>query len=480
MTTIKSVEFNPNYSINYPDADTFDVFNNVALTNIAAFQDASGNAQNLTLGASSNVNIEAHDGINVYFAQPDSVTYYNTKIVNNARVDTPILEMHNDLATTFLSANNLSLNLSGMDSNRTTTVSRTTMQTSNYSQLVDTPLGNGFVFAPSMQLLSNLDVKNDIVSHNNIACSGNMFSSTMNLYKNKDINTQISYAFYINEFDQLDIVRYKKSTTTQAPYVTTMTEAKRIFTFGKIDENHTGDLLKYTAVNEFNGIVGPSTGLSTGQVTSLTNMLWSSSPGGQNVYYNNGNVGIGTITPREPLDVEGNMVIGGVLYPLTTSTFDLGKATKAFNNAYVTSLNIKGGTITIDQTSGSLILEGTDNVQVNLTNLQNITNEAYLASEWSSNLLGTNGINGGSGGLGSQWHSSNNIVSISSSNIGINTTNPVSELDVRGTITACNLTILGSLTTTQVVSQYQSSAFTTSNTYGSILYSATGITFAKW
>ena len=64
MTILKSVEFNPHYGIDYPDNTEYSVLNGIAALAVTAYSDQNSNAQNLTLGASSNVNIEAYEGVN--------------------------------------------------------------------------------------------------------------------------------------------------------------------------------------------------------------------------------------------------------------------------------------------------------------------------------------------------------------------------------------------------------------------------------
>ncbi len=51
----------------------------------------------------------------------------------------------------------------------------------------------------------------------------------------------------------------------------------------------------------------------TTQGTAATGGLWSSS--GSNIYYNTGNVGIGTVSPSEKLDVVGNIELTGTVIP---------------------------------------------------------------------------------------------------------------------------------------------------------------------
>ena len=434
MTVLKSIVYNPNYDISYPDVTFMNTIGSAAALNINAYKDSSNVTHNLTLGASSNVNIEALEGVNVYFDESNALTVFNTSVSNNVRQDREILNISSDQLSTYLTASNLKLVVSGQDSLQTTSISQTTFSTSNLAQLVDTPLGNGFIFATPMQLKANLDVADDVVSHNNIACSGNIFSSTLNLYKNvtEGSNTQVAYAFYINEYDQLDLVRYNKYDNEN----TISSSMKRIATFGKVENsNQTGDLNNYVAIDQFNGIVGQSNGVTT----NFTSVLWGNSPNGSNIFYNNGYVGIGTMTPSEILHInQGNLRIGGAILPDADMTYSIGTQNLQFNDIHVGTVNVGGGSISTDPTSGSILLEGTDYVQVNLTSLVEQVNDTSNALFSSSFTPGSGGGSGGGGvNITSNITMSNygqTLLFSSNNNLGINTSNPTEALHVNGNI----------------------------------------------
>ena len=429
MTILKSVEFNPHYGIDYPDNTEYSVLNGIAALAVTAYSDQNSNAQNLTLGASSNVNIEAYEGVNMYFTEQNAVTLYNTSTAGSVRTDTPILKIHNDSATTFLASSNFMLNLTGQDSVQTTTVSQTTLFTSNSSQCLQTPLGNGFVFEKTVTI-PNLYASSNIVAQHNIACGGNMFTTSLNLYKNESNNAQVAYAFYINEYDQLDLIRFNKTTNLVTETVTS--HASRIATFGKFTDSNTGNINDYTVLNEFNGLMVGGTGSgSTGSTTGVTTLTWNSGPSSNSVYYNAGNVGIGTMSPTEALQVVGNARIGGIIYPDSSNMYDLGKVGYSFRNVYANTLNINGAILDTDIT-GAVIIEGTDNVQINMTSLQTIVNETFLNAEWSSNAIGSGSVT--SSGGSSQWTSGVNDIYILSSNVGIGNSSLGATLDITGTL----------------------------------------------
>lgn len=427
MTAVlESVMFNPNYGIAYPDSTIINTFNTINATTLNAYSDEDGVAQNLVMGATSNVNIEALEGVNIYFDESNALTIFNTSTSNDVRTDTAIFTLQKDASTTSIIAPSLSLSLAGGDTYSTTKISAVTFQDSNATQLMNTTALNGFLIGQPTHLLSNLNVNEDVVSHNNIACSGNLFSSTLNLYKNINdsndgSNAQVAYAFYINEHDQLDLIKYNKYNNSN----TVTSIAKRIATFGKLENtasNITGDLNNYTAINEFNGIVGQSNGLTSG----LTTVLWSSTAGGSNIYYDNGLVGVGFISPTERLHVNGNVKINGNVLPQSNLSFNMGSADLKYANVYTDTLDFGGGIITMDKSSGAVLVEGSDLVQINMTSLVSKANSTSNALYNPSNIQIKSQVSLSYYGTVDIYTSNNNL--------GIGTSDPLYPLHISGTV----------------------------------------------
>ena len=133
----------------------------------------------------------------------------------------------------------------------------------------------------------------------------------------------------------------------------------------------------------------PSWGQVKTAITDLSNSIVSSywDLSGSNVYYNTGNVGIGTSSPSEALEVSGNIVLWG-------------------------DLSMNGGQITF-------IGDATDNSGV---------------PSWGQVQQAINDGSGGSGGS-THWDlSGTNIYSNNSGNVGIGTANPTVKLDVSGSV----------------------------------------------
>lgn len=398
MTTVFA---QPDYSVDY-DASILNTFHTIAASKVNAYIDESGGVQDLTLGASSNVNLEAFDGINIFFDKDHALTVFNTVMQSNVRTDTPILKVSQDPAQkiTYLQSSNAPLYLSGLDSNVSTKISQTLFTASNVTQVLKTDL-DAFDFRAPLYLSSNLDVSKDVVSHNNIACAGNMFSSSLNVYKNYTgsnvgSNSQVAFGFFINEHEHLELVKYHKYTVSNVVH----SEMKRVATFGKMPGNGVGNLSNYSALNEFNGIVGQS----NGNTPQMTNMLWGSQSGTSNVYYIAGNVGVGTAVPSEKLHVKGgNLKVQGDILPDSNLTYDLGSSNLRWKDLYLSgnTINLAGATITVTE-AGTIALQdknGTPAVDFSdLTSNANLalgiaTEASNMAFSLASTTINSNAIN---------------------------------------------------------------------------------------
>ena len=80
------------YSIDRYD-DTLSIMDNIVAKTLNAYKDENNTHYNLTLGASSNINIEAARGVNVYFNSSNATKLYNSTYVGDIRTDTNILNI---------------------------------------------------------------------------------------------------------------------------------------------------------------------------------------------------------------------------------------------------------------------------------------------------------------------------------------------------------------------------------------------------
>ena len=93
------------YSIDRYD-DTLSIMDNIVAKTLNAYKDANNAHYNLTLGASSNINIEAARGVNVYFNSSNATKLYNSTYVGDIRTDTNILNISSLSNITYISTSN--------------------------------------------------------------------------------------------------------------------------------------------------------------------------------------------------------------------------------------------------------------------------------------------------------------------------------------------------------------------------------------
>ncbi|MCD4744995.1 MAG: hypothetical protein K8R58_01710 [Bacteroidales bacterium] len=197
---------------------------------------------------------------------------------------------------------------------------------------------------------------------------------------------------------------------------------------------------------------------------SSDDVVWEESGG--NVYYNAGNVGIGTSTPLEKLDLNGNLKVLGNAYSDNTG-IDLqisqsvsGKGGKVYikagdaQNNY--SANHWGGDIEIkagngnNNSGGNIRIEGGKSSIWTLSTLPTEVNIFGGSIDGAPSVYNNSGLitieSGKQLGANSPNRSGGNILLLPgtsegsgvSGNVGIGTSNPVDKLDVNG-----NLKVLG-------------------------------------
>ena len=508
------------------ESSVLNTLTNIAATSIVASRDLNNNAYDLLIGASSNVNIEALENIKLYVDGDSSVQFFNSSLSNNVRTDTNILDIYSSNATTYMTTSNQRLQISGMDSNittqiasaiiessnsitylytpsqelqvfggdsnATTMISSTTFANSNNYQLLTSSQSLGLQITNSVQLNSNLIVTSDITGYDNLAVCGNMYAPNINLYRNiapnasNNYQNQVAYGFHINEYEQLEILKYNQYGTSNGD--PSSYRIMKMIAFGENVQTLIGDPSAYTAMNEFNGIVGVGSGSSnnnaSGVTSGITNMLWSANPDKSRIYYNYSNVGInnpdprywldvngdihsskrilvqsnlgvGTLNPQAALHVVGSSIFEGDIIPAGNGIYNLGSATNRFNTCYISAHTLDMGTSQIHaDESGSIVFSDSNghpqNISTNSVVISN-SNATFLIQMDDNNNLYAYRSN--SDGLTPVSVVQN--VYISGSNTGINNPNPASSLDVIGEINlagdmhiSSNLTISGNLTVT--------------------------------
>jgi len=184
------------------------------------------------------------------------------------------------------------------------------------------------------------------------------------------------------------------------------------------------------------------TGISAGQWTE----------NGSDIYYNTGNVGIGTTAPKNKLDVEGGGVIGAT-YSGTNTAPSNGLLVEGNvgigTTAPVALLNVAKTNGTLNALIGDYIAISNSAANLQVTNTsgnstvrvgQDVTHNGYLS--WTYNATA------GSAGMYLSTYGGNNplVLQDSGGNVGIGTTAPDYKLDVSGTGRFTQPVIVGSPT----------------------------------
>ena len=317
-----SVMYNPSYSIGYDvDATFLNELPIIASRAINSYKDSSNIAHDLLVGASSNLNLESKNDTNIFVYQGSSVKIYETTVQDEVRTDRNILTISDSNNTTTLiapeAASSNSVILKAADPQNTVTVGSMTLNNSAGYQMISTTAPNGFIMSDLLSVNGSVTAAGDLVTQMDIKAAGDMFGRTMNLYKNVGSSnlSQVAYAFYINEYNQLELLRYQKFPSESNILGTSAQE--KIMTFGTAIFNQNGhkevpfSTSNYQALDVFNGLAsssngsgnlsGGSGGFGGGSSPFLVNTSG-------NVYLPEGTyLGLGTSEPAYNLDVNGTI-----------------------------------------------------------------------------------------------------------------------------------------------------------------------------
>jgi hypothetical protein len=414
----------PQYNLTY-DPLILNIVDNIASTHINSYKDINGQTYNMTIGSSSNVEVEAMNNIRTFMG--DSMMFYKTTYENDVRSDSNILSLTSTNDVVYIETDNQVLVVSGRDTSNTTVLSHTTFEDSNLYQHLTTTNINGFDIGNSTCFSSNVLVKSDLNALQNIA-GANCFTNTLNLYKNKLVdashsNSQVAYGFYINEFDQLELIKFDKFGSNGGAQTY---DIKKVVTFGNMGSTQASDPNNYTILNQFNGIAGASNGVTAG----ITPVSWTATADKQSIYYTTSNVGINTTNPQHWLDVRGDGFFQGNLY-LSDGTSEYAMKADSVNDTIAFYKVVDGSLVPIAFGGGG---GGPDiNALYKSSNLSDLTNIVFarnnLGMGTSCNVTFNNltVANGSVNTLYTNFNTaSNNLVSLSnyiySSNL-VNTNN---------------------------------------------------------
>ncbi|PNH00339.1 hypothetical protein TSOC_013844 [Tetrabaena socialis] len=203
MSVLTSVITQPQYFHDYSDQDVRTDIPNIVSTSLSAYLDAQGSPQCLTLGATSNLNVESAMDVNVYMGTSNAYTLYTSSFENATRSDVEVLTVSALNDTTLIEAPaNIQIQSA---SNGTIAVGSLQVTATDTTQVLSTTK-NSFLFTEPVQ------VQGDIVVSNNILSSGSIYGQNMNLWLDRENKsyTRIGYALTINSNDNLEVIKYAK------------------------------------------------------------------------------------------------------------------------------------------------------------------------------------------------------------------------------------------------------------------------------
>ncbi|PNH00020.1 hypothetical protein TSOC_014179 [Tetrabaena socialis] len=203
MSVLTSVITQPQYFHDYSYQGVRTDVPNIVSTSLSAYMDVYGSPQSLTLGATSNLNVESAMDVNVYMGASNAYTLYTSSFENDTRSDVEVLAVSACNDTTFIEAPaNIQIQSA---SNGTIAVGSLQVTETGTAQVLSTSK-NSFLFTEPVQ------VQGDLLVSNNILTSGSIYGQNMNLWLDRENKsyTRIGYALTINSNDNLEVIKYAK------------------------------------------------------------------------------------------------------------------------------------------------------------------------------------------------------------------------------------------------------------------------------
>ena len=240
LDTTLSSAYNSLYQL-----DSYQTLTNVIAKNVTAYKNDLGAAQDLVIGASSNVHVEAVTSVSSHVKDTGLFKFFATTTSNNQRVDEEIFRIAKGSSATLLTAgSNMGLTLVSRDNMNTAKLSGVTMCNNGVYQYItaDKPL--------------KFDAVGTAMS--NLVASDHVFGSDFNLVKtyqsasNPGDLVKAGYSFRMNDDNHLELLRYSnflESGGSRDVYV-------KVATFGRanIVRDSVGDIEDYDAYDTYSNI----------------------------------------------------------------------------------------------------------------------------------------------------------------------------------------------------------------------------------
>jgi len=358
---------------------------NIVTHNISAYKDLDGLPQSLTVGATSNLNIESALDVNVYLGKSNAYTLYTSEYSGGVRTDTEILKVDRNTSgsTTVISGpSNIQITSSDV-ANSTFTVGSLELSQDATAQIIDTAMNN-FRFEKGMQ------VQGDVAIANNLITSGNIYGANMNIWLDTSNKTydRIGYGLHINDKDQLEIVKYAKFTSNSV--------LKKVAVFGSgtptlSDQSDAASYLVFdslgnVSVASSNGSLNPvaSTNASSGSDMTLsgTTTLSGDMIPSTNLAYQIGNSSryLEAVYTSNVVFPGGSLIVNGASL-LSTSVSSSSTTTAATSSALSNAYNLASAA----QSDATTALSSASTAQSTATSAQSTAGAAQTVSLWASN-----------------------------------------------------------------------------------------------
>ena len=333
--TVFTRPFPEPWKVRYPDASELTEITSIAAQRVAAYLDTDGAKQDLTLGASSNVRVEAAGHVDLYAGEGGAVNLYETTVdpVSNVRTDNLLvnLAMNSALARTVVTAGGSNaLQLLPGDSNKSLYLGDLVVRDDAANAEVQVTTSAAFASGlrvlrdlkvdGSTQVRDGLSVGADAVVGGNVLSLGDLYGRNYNLFKSSNVSTadaqRVGYAFTINDHDQLELLKYGLFSSNDEV-------VQKVAVFGTSTLSAaTANTASYLA---FDALKGIATVGNSGNAVPLV----SSTPGS---------------TFQDPT-LSGTVTVAGSLVPSADVTYDLGTGAKRFRDLYLSGQTIDlGGT----------------------------------------------------------------------------------------------------------------------------------------
>lgn len=449
-----SVFYIPEFKCDYDVDDTLGPIINTYTTlntrTITATTDTAGKNYSLTIGATSNMILEALDAFQSYSSK--GFNYYTSTSWSNTegglyRADDLIMGVARSADCNFT---NISMPRHNVEFAFSNTFKMNTTFINTDLQSYDT-LGTSkasFVIGNTTSFNSNVAIKGNMVAY------GSVFGRDLNLWSTKtgteptDPN-KIGYGFRMNSDDQLELV--KISTFNDSTQYT-----KRVAIFGMseiphgTDDPNSSDYLVFNALNS-TPVGTYSNGSLVSAVSPLDKVMFVSQPQGY--------IGVGTLTPQYGFDVAkvanfrndvtvlGNFNFGNSLVPATANVGSVGTVDKPMNSLYLGT-----GGMTVGQGGLATVLQNQPFYNANGLFVSDVNNTPTTI--WCSNIQLYGGdldmVSKSTNGTGKLLCSNAVVTNLTTPNLTVPNVGNVATLNAR-VLSASNATVLGTLGALDIV-----------------------------